>query len=77
MGLLNHKYCIRDILWISYIPVRPGPVLPREPCGTFGPGAPRPSSHHSLSLQCAAPQSQPPTGSPDAVCPAQTATAIG
>ena len=64
------------------IPVRPiscssppGPLPPWEPCGPFGPGSPRPSSHHPLPLLCAAPHSQPLTGPPDAVCPAQTATA--
>ena len=41
-----------------------------------GPVATALFAHHALPLLCAAPQSQPPTGPPDAVCPAQTATAI-
>ena len=73
---MGSSICIRDILWIAYSS-QPGAPAALRSFGAFGPGSPLPSLQHPLTLLCAAPQSQPPTGPPDAVCPAQTATAIG
>ena len=68
--------CIRDILGISSFQSATGPCclgsLARLPLRF---GLPLPSLLHSSPLLCAAPQSQPLTGPPERVCPAQTATA--
>ena len=56
-----------------FIPFHHGPLPPWEPCGSFGPGLPRPSSPHPSPLRCAAPQSQPPQDRPGPPRPARIA----
>ena len=73
-GISKSQIFVSGIFYGYPDPVRPGPLPPWEPCGAFGPGSPRHSSHHPLPLLSAAPLFQPPTGPPDAISPAQTAT---
>ena len=66
MDISLTNICIGDILGISSFHPgglsRHGRLPPWEPCGSFGPWLPRPYLLHPSLLQCAAAQSQPPTG---------------
>ena len=77
MGYLNHKYlyqgCSMDSLFQSAL----GRCCLASLAAPSGPGRHGPLSSCTILCHCYAPQSQPPTGPPDAVCPAKTATAIG
>ena len=48
--------------WDIFIPFSHEPLPPWEPCGSFGPGLPRPSLLHPSPLLCSTPQSPPHSG---------------
>ena len=59
-GISKSQIFVSGIFYGYPIPVRPGPLLTWEPCCAFGPGSPRPSSHHPLRRSSVSATGRPP-----------------